>query len=278
MAERPTPSPENSAESNAGYTAFMARARRELENRPEYREVVKWYAERVVSLPEMRLSKTPVTGKGGWTKEMTNDGEVSQINSGFFTFEGDDVDTGLTKADGTKIGWNQGGIKQTETPVTIPTPDGAISMNASGFVGIIRDPDGNILLSVGQEPYAQSEKKALVRTPYQTSAKKLQGLIEGNTDLDPGLAKTMHMLSRGEKTPAQMFADGTFTAFPLAPADPNRIQATNIGFAHVVRDRDIHQKLVEDKKMRWCSPTEAKALTRAGLVNGHTAAAILSVL
>lgn len=276
--ERPGPNPAESPRDNAGYNAFLSQtARRELETRPEFRGVTEWLQTRVEALPEMKLSKTALTGKGGWEKEMESGGEVDKIKSPFFTFEGDVVDTGITKPDGSKVQWNQGGIKQSETPVTIPTPEGPISMDVSGFVGVIQDRDGNVLMSIGQEPYAQSPKKALVRTPYQTSAAKLQGLMEGKTELDPGLANAINILGRG-KTPAQMFADGDFTPFPLAPADPNRIQATNIGFSHTVRDTEIHRQLVEDGKMRWCKPSEVKALTKAGLVNGHTAAAVLAVL
>ena len=260
-----------------GYQTFLARrVERELGS-PKFRDLANWFSGRMQALPDMYTEPTPLTGKGGWSYEATPDGtQVDKIVSGFFEFKGDLVHTGKQKDDGTEVTWNQGGIHQAESSVTLPTPEGDFGMDASGFVGMIQDDKGNMLLSVGQEPYAKSPKRALARTPFQTSAKKLQGLLEGNKDLDPGLARTMDIIGQG-RTPQQLFKDGTFNAFPLAAADANRIAATNIGFVHTVKDEKIKKALESDGANRWCTPDEVSALIRAGLVNGHTIAAAAGI-
>jgi hypothetical protein len=99
--------------------------------------------------------------------------------------------------------------------------------------------------------------------------------LNGQRELDPTLADILEKVGNG-KPITDMFTTGEVETFPLAPADPNRIQATNIGFAMVVTDPGIRDSLVVDGKNRWCTPGEAKALAKAGVVNGHTAAVLLA--
>ncbi len=260
--------PETPQRAENSYAAFVASSVDRL-TAPDIIGVRDWYKERVARLPEMTVASTELTGKGGWGKEMTDSGEVSKITGAFFDIPGQQIS--VTKPDGTTFGWNQPGIIQSETPITLPTPEGEITMNASGFVGLLRDPEGNVLLTVGQEPLAQTDKKALVRTPFQTSAAKLQGLLAGDRAKDPNLASVIDMIGNGQPI-SDLFASGAIETFPLAPADPNRISATNIGFVMEVADQAVRDELVADKANRWCNPAEVKALIRSGVVNGHTAA------
>lgn len=69
---------------------------------------------------------------------------------------------------------------------------------------------------------------------------------------------------------------GDLSLFPLPYADANRIAATNIGFTLAVIDAELAKKLENDGKNRWCSVEEVKGLTKAGLLNGLTAAAIFA--
>jgi hypothetical protein len=253
-----------------GYQAFIAQGLDRLAARPEFSGAVSWYRERVAGLPEMTVEDTALTGTGGWDKEMTDSGEVARITSRFFDIPGRQVT--VTRADGQAFSWNQAGIVQSEGEITLPTPEAVdITMDVSGFVGLLRDTEGNVLLTVGQEPYAKTNKRALVRTPLQTSAAKLAGLLDGKTELDPNLANVFEKISPG--TPiSELFTAGAVETFPLAPADPNRIDATNIGFAMTVTDPGVRDGLAVDGSNRWFNPTEVQALIRAGVVNGHTAA------
>ena len=251
-----------------GYQKYIQQ-RVEALNTPEFNAVYSWYKERLDSLPEMETHQAPLTDGDKWKHSKTPEGEINEIRSGFFSMEGRAVKT-------PSFSWNQPGIIAAETSIGLPTPDGVQNLEVSGFVGIIRDTEGNVLLSVGQEPLAQTPKKALIRTPFQTSATKLQGLMNGQKELDPNLANILDQIGNG-KPITEMFASGEVETFPLAPADPNRIQATNIGFAMTVSDSTLREKLTNEGKNRWCTPNETKALTKAGVVNGHTAAVLLSI-
>lgn len=268
MAEIPIPVPESGSGTNeTGYQTYIQQ-RVEALNTPENQGVYAWYKERVDALPEMETTPAPLTDGDKWKHTKTPEGEINDIRSGFFSMEGRTVKTPT-------FSWNQPGIIAAETSINLPTPEGNQALEVSGFVGIIRDTEGNVLLSVGQEPLAQTPKKALVRTPFQTSAAKLQGLLNGQRELDPNLASILEKVGNGRPI-TDMFATGEVETFPLAPADPNRIQATNIGFAMTVTSSEIRDSLTNDGKNRWCTPNEAKALTKTGVVNGHTAAVLLS--
>jgi hypothetical protein len=260
--------PEQPRQRIEGYTGFVANGLERLAQ-TEASGAVAWYKERLAALPEMAVTDTELTGKGGWGKEMTPGGEVERITGAFFDIPGQQIS--VTRPDGSTAGWNQPGIVQKEIPVTLPTPDGDVSMDASGFVGLLRDPEGNVLLTVGQEPLANTDKKALVRTPFQTSAAKLNALLEGDTAKDPNLAGVLEKVGQGRPI-TDLFASGEVDTFPLAPADPNRIAATNVGFSLTVRDENVREELTAGGANRWCSPAEVKGLIRAGVVNGHTAA------
>ncbi len=257
-----------------GFAGLVARQQERLLNTPEMAGVRDWYKERAARLPEMEVTDTALTGKGGWGHEMTPEGNVDRVKGAFFEIPGQQIT--ITKSDGSTMGWNQPGIVQKETSITLPSPYGEMTLDASGFVGILQDMEGKVLLTVGQEPLANTDKKALARTPFQTSAAKLQALMEGDTSKDPNLAGVLEKVGGGRPV-SELFAAGDVDTFPLAPADPNRIAATNIGFSMKVQDSEIAKALEADGANRWCTREEAKALTKTGLVNGHTAAALLAV-
>jgi hypothetical protein len=261
-AEAPKPVQDN------GYQRYVTRQIEAL-NSGETKAVYAWLKDRLSHLPEMKVSAASVTEGDKWKHTMTPEGQVQQIQGAHFTVEGRNVQT-------PSFSWSQPGVINTETGINLPTPQGVQRIDASGFVGVIRDAEGNVLLTVGQEPLAQTPNKAVVKTPFQTSATKLQGLIQGQKELDPNLAEVFSKVSN--KPIAEMFSSGDITTFALPPADANRIQATNMGFALTVSDAEVRESLVSEGKNRWCTPDEAKALARAGIVNGHTAAALLSVL
>lgn len=274
MTEAPRPALKEVTSPQDGYARFMATKSREALSRPEMAGVQEWLEARVAALPEMTVTDTALTGKGGWGHEMTSDGHVKTVRGAFFEIPGQEIT--VTRPDGTSIGWTQPGIVQTETPITLPTREGEVTFSASGFVGVLtngeKGEDARVLLSVGQEPFAKTEKKALVRTPLQTSAAKLSELLNGDKTKDPNLADVLEKVGKG-KSVSEMFATGVVETFPLAPADPNRIDATNVGFVMKVADPEVQEALENEGANRWCTPDEVRALIKAGMVNGHTAAA-----
>lgn len=161
--------------------------------------------------------------------------------------------------------------------MNLPSSEGQESVKISGFIGIIKNEEGKILLSLAQEPFAHSPKKVICRTPFQTSAAKLQGILDGKRELDPQLFDLISSISPG-KNPDEIFKMGILDVFSLPYADANRIDATNIGFSIQVKEPELVKKLENNGQNRWCSPQEISALAKAGLLNGHTSSATLATL
>ncbi len=270
MRERPKES------NRQQFNEYHARHVDKTLGRPEYADLNKWYKERLAGLGEMEVVRSAVTGAGGWNKELTKEGEVDRIAGAFFTVDGFDV-TAKNPDGSRRSGWHQPGLVNAEFPINLPSPEGNQEMNVSGFAGVIMDPEGNVLLTVTQEPLADTPKRALARTPFQASITKLQGLLEGKDELDPTLADLLKKVGDG-KAINEMFASGDVDVFPLALADANRISATNIGFGLTIQDKILHDNLIAGGRNRWCNSDEIRALKRAGLLNSHTASAIDSAL
>lgn len=260
-----------------------------------------WYRERLTRLGDMTVTDAPLTDGTQWratlaaSPDKTNvfhalykralsalrlrpfhdQIQVGRVEGAHFTLEGREV-TKYKPDSSADFQWTQPGLFNNEQEITLPTPSGDRKVKVSGFVGIIVDQNQNVLLTLAQEPFTVAPKHGLIRTPFQTSATKLQGLLEGRRELDPTLHDLLHDLGRG-KSIQEMLTDGTMSAFPLSPADANRIEASNIGFTLNVTDPELHKKLEgAEGQNRWFTPDEVKNMARAGLLNGHTAAAILA--
>lgn len=265
-----------SIDKNQGYSQFISR-RRGFLKKSDLDDVRNWVEKSIDDLPEMDIDEAPLTGRGSWREVRTEDGtEVQRIEGDFFALEGKSVI--LREHYGTRISeWVQPGLVQKQLPISIPTPDGDIKLLASDFVGIIQDRERNVLLTVGQGLFAKTEKHAKVKTPLQTSAVKAHGILErGEVGLDPLFSETIKILGQGQSL-FEMFASGELEVFPLGEADENRIDATNVAFVTTVWDMKVREQLKAGGKNRWCAPDEIKALARAGMINGHTAAALLVV-
>jgi len=216
---------------------------------PELTGIRTWYEGQLANLGEITVTPAPLTDGDRWRRELTSAGEVDKVDGAFFTLQGQAI-TKYNPDGSVSSGWTQPGLLQ-------------------------KDANGNVLLTVAQEPFAQTPKRALARTPFQTSSTKLQGIVDGNRDLDPTLYDLIASVATG-KSPSEIFQMGDVSLFPLSYADANRIAATNIGFVLAVTDAKLAKKLESDGKNRWCSIEEVKGLTKAGLLNGLTATAIFA--
>ncbi|OGH57554.1 MAG: hypothetical protein A2186_00245 [Candidatus Levybacteria bacterium RIFOXYA1_FULL_41_10] len=241
---------------------------------PELTGIRTWYEGQLANLGEITVTPAPLTDGDRWRRELTSAGEVDKVDGAFFTLQGQAI-TKYNPDGSVSSGWTQPGLLQKEGEIEIPPPEGSRKIKFSGAIGIIKDANGNVLLTVAQEPFAQTPKRALARTPFQTSSTKLQGIVDGNRDLDPTLYDLIASVATG-KSPSEIFQMGDVSLFPLSYADANRIAATNIGFVLAVTDAKLAKKLESDGKNRWCSIEEVKGLTKAGLLNGLTATAIFA--
>lgn len=233
-----------------------------------------WYEECLRRLGEMTVEDAPLTNSVEWKATMTEGGEVEEVDGAHFTLIGQTVTR--YNPDGTiAFRWTQPGLLQKESTVTIPTTEGVREITASGFVGIILDEEDNVLLTLAQEPFAQTPKKALIRTPFQASIAKLDGILKGDRKLDPTLSDLLTVFGGGDDI-LKVFASGQVDLFPLPDTDANRIGAGNVGFALRITNPDLRDSLTGNGENRWFTPPEVSYITRAGLINGHTANAYLA--
>lgn len=241
--------------------------------KPELAGVKSWYKEQLRKFGEMTVEQAPLTDGDKWRKELTPNGEVDRVDGSSFTLQGRTITR--YNPDGTvAFKWTQPGLIQKEEEINLPFQEGQKQVKISGFAGIIKSGD-KILLSLAQEPFAHSPKKVLARTPFQTSATKLQGILGGKRELDPQLFDLIASIAPG-KSLDEIFGMGILDIFPLPYADANRIDATNLGFAMQVKEPELIKKLENNGKNRWCTLQEAAALAKAGLLNGLTASAIFA--
>lgn len=252
---------------------YHARPIRETGVIPETTDLITWYQERLNALGEMTTEVANATDGQAWKAELEG-GEVKAIEGRFFVIRGTKVTTHNVQGE-PGFSWLQPGIHQSEIEMTMPTSEGDRQVQTSGFVGAIRDEAGNVLLTLAQEPYARAPKKALFRTPVQASATKFKDLLAGDREKDPVLFDLIATLG-GSTDISEMFRSGKIEAFPLPYADANRIDATNYGFSVTITDAEVRERLKNNGASRWCSPAEVREIMRAGLLNGHTVAAIFA--
>lgn len=252
------------------YDIYQQRAmERELAAFPNLQE---WLFARKETFKEMAatLGNAPVTGEG-WGASFTNneDGVVNGVEkigneNNAFTVEGID---GLP--------WHQVGIRESTVPVTLDTPDGKTTADLSGFVGVVKDGEGNVLVAAYQGPFMHTENRLVVRTPLQTSAGKFKAMQEGDTAKDKNFVDVLKILY-GQEDPFGNFlkaiATGEAPVWPFPAINENRIDATNIGVVLTSPD-DLRQQLTKDGQYRWVSKDEIAALSRAGLLNTVAASA-----
>lgn len=245
-------------------------------DRPELSGLSEWYDNQLEKLGEMTEDLAPLTDGENWKSELNSNNEVEKVSGAHFTIEGRKIVK--HNPDGSvAFQWSQPGIIQTGEELSLPTGEKTEQMkNVSGFVGAIMH-ENKILITLTQEPFAHTPKKALARTPFQASAKKFSEIINGKREVDPQLFDLLSSLSP-EKKLTEIFEMGTLDVFPLPHADANRIDTVNLGFIVKLSDPALIEKLKNNDQNRWCKPNELAALAKTGILNGHTAALTLATL
>lgn len=176
---------------------------RETGIEPEKVDLITWYNERLATFGEMTVETVNATNGQNWKAELEG-AEVKEITGSFFAIRGSRVTR--FSPDGTQqFQWNQPGIHQSEYPFVLPTRNGDIEISVSGLVGVLRDEQANVLLTLAPEPYARSPKNVLFRTPFQTSATKFIDLLNGDREKDPNLYDSWMRLGGGANVRAFVF-------------------------------------------------------------------------
>ena len=280
--------------------AWIAARIKEVLDRPENTELKDWYDQQLHLLPEMRAQDIPATGQEGWSTRLIErevDGikttEVERIHGSHFDVVGRRFDffnsdgfqimkkvnrniDGVAQEGEVTAGWEQPLLINNNPPENLRfrTPQGEVSLDVSGFVGLLIDSEGRVAVTLENEPAAQTPKKLLVRTPAQSSITKFQQLLAGDTSKDPVLGKVLQKLLPEGKTLADWIAEGQMEIQPLLLADANRIDARNITFSLPIDDT-LRDELTAGGRIKMVSLEQLLSLAKAGLLNGHLASAIL---
>lgn len=254
---------------------LVAYLKPDLLRNPDVISLRAWIKEGLDSLPEMDVTRTDLSDGQVWQAVLTPDGKnvstIVRADGAFFALEGRKAKK--TFINGDVFEWNQPVIISKEQPMSIPTPEGSKTLPVHGFLGVIPDTKGDVLLRIDQELMSENEKQAGIMLAIQASVSKISLILEGNANADKSLTSLLAKLSGGE---IANFMTKPDTVIPIVSEDPSREFKHNLllAFQPVEADSPLHEELVADRKHRWCSRAEIDALALARLTNGHTLSAI----
>lgn len=255
----------------------MLSATKELQS-PEMAPLYSWFQKEIARLPEMKVTKAPLTDGKDWKKAMLPNGEIDKVSNRFFSIEGIDVQSH-------PLSWHQGAIIQRSEHV--PTVSGE-KTEVSGMVILIENPKGETFVTVAQEPlanavYSTPDKKMsvkwipqgkevhpVVRGSIQTSVEKLNRILSNESTAmkyDPKLTTLLDTVAAAR----QDSIANVLKSIPLskAPTDGNRI-STHVAYGRLEVSDATAQKISDAlPDGRWCSAKELDALVISGLTNGH---------
>ena len=237
----------------------------------EYPRLYDRYCRELEALPEMTVEPHPLADGEAWRAEGVVGQAIQEITSprGFFNIVGIEV-TKTPKGKFKGFSWTQPLMDQAIDSIEVETPQGTRELN--GFVSIVTDTKGRVLLTLGQEPAARTKPKfALYRTPFQATATKFKEIREGKTALDQ--AQAMVLRSMGEELDIfNLFRTGKIPLLELPLADANRIDTVNGSWNLQVSEPKVIEEL--SAIGNFYTLNEVQALMRTGLVNGLTVNAI----
>lgn len=246
----------------------------EIADSPAYREVREWYTQRTGMLPEFKERECSLTDGKMWKAEITPDGQVSRIarsDNLFFSIEGRELSK-ISKGE-TLFSWKQPVWVSNETPLDVNIFGQKLNLPINGFLGVIRDTQGRILMTVDQEATAETPNHAIVRLAVQASAGKIALMRSGKPEADKQLADLLKIYSNGDIE--GLLGKAEFM-LPIPPEDTNRDIKHNLVLVMppVESNSDLHIELEAGGLRKWLSREQLAMVNLARLTNSHTMAAV----
>lgn len=257
--------------------------RPDLAGNPEVLDMKNWIQSEIPKLNTMtvepaslRQEKPQDSEEPYWLATSSSEGQVDVIKRSdgkFFNVEGRKIS--VRNANGEIIyEWIQPLAVAEEKPATIPSPDGHVILPVAGYIGVISDTRGSVLMSLKQEYASENEGHANVVLAIQASVGNISLIREGNPKADQNLKSLLEKLSPTGEIDGLL--DQPEVVVPAPTEDPNRELKHNLFlFPEAIGvDSKLHQELVENNKYRWCTPAEIDALALTLLTNSHTLSAL----
>jgi len=250
-----------------------------LKENPKFKELKDWYYDRVKELPLMEVNiGTPFADGEQWVAEGADADKriverVVRADGTFYQFIGGGIR--LFKVDGGEkkniFSWNQGFKRSVEITLEFNLLGENVRLPIYGVLGTIKDTDGNMLMTVGQEPAAESPNHAIFRLPIQASSGKIDLLMKGEKNVDNQLANLLEIFG----TDIFGLFDKAEVTIPVSAGDTNmEIKHNILAQLKVDVGSNIHSNLVADGSRKWLSPEQVSMIGVARLMNDHTLGAV----
>lgn len=258
--------------------AISMMATKEITNRAEFAPVFAWYKEQCAALPEMKISKAPLSDGASWKATHAPNGEVDKIVNPFFSLEGVRVETPAQN-------WNQAAV--TQRSEHLPTREGE-KIPVSGVVMMVTSPHGETFVTLTQEPLVQaqyrkpngelssrrsqdaSEIHPVIRAAIQTSTEKLQKIAANESSgakFDESLFTMLKTIAKGKNISIMDLLNSV--SLTKISTDANRI-TSHVVYGHIALSDEIAKQIsTAIPQGRWCTKREIDALMSQGLTNGH---------
>ena len=255
-----------------------------LESNPELKDLEEWYLRRSKLLPEMEVQITgPMADGEEWLAEGANVkkrtvSEVSKPNKIFYSFVGGKIrlfrwtgEPGFSDQE-TIFEWRQPFKKSSEEIMKLSMLGEEVELPIFGVLGAIKDSEGRTLMTVGQEPTAETPNHAIIRLPIQASSGKINLMKEGNVDADRQLAEILGILD----TDIEGLFKQAEQVFPVSAGDTNMEIKHNVMVVlpTVESSTPEHKRLVEGESRKWLSPNQLAMAGVARTMNDHGLGAV----
>jgi hypothetical protein len=246
----------------------------------EFQELSSWYLERMNLLPNIQIEESDLTNGVDWNlvaNQSENGIQALRIEKADKSFYGI-VGKKITKTDsnGNKLfSWEQPILEYSEKIIDIKILGKEKRIPVYGLLGLIRDSEGKILMTVDQEAVAETPKNSVIRLPIQASSGKIELLKAGKKEADRNLSNLMTFFPF-ENANIDDFISHAEIILPIPPEDTNLAIKHNIllVFPPVPVGSEIHKKLTEDGSRKFLSEKQIAMVTNSRITNSHTISSV----
>ena len=263
----------------------------------EINELKTWIIEQTTRLPEIETREVPLAlaisaddfpaFKEKVLRENKGNEWVGIIQKGQ---DGQDVISEIRRVDGESFSikgrltqkkdsdgklifeWKQPFVVPSEYDFEVPTREGKKTLPVHGFIGLIRDTEGRILITLNQETGQEDHDKNInAILALSTSVDKLKLAIEGPPGAEPKLRSMLDILSDGDIK--NLLDDPDKILLQTGSIDTNRGKKNHnlIILPDPIEANSMnHEALTLNGANIWCTPHQVDALIVMGLTNEHT--------